>query len=206
MVAYRLRNHTNLVHQRQNSHPIRLNTMGAEGSSPLIVGKIIAPYGVKGWLKVFSYTRPVEQILQYSHWMLATQPDSSEWQVVQVTSTAQRTKKLIAKLPEVDDLNSSQRLAGNWIAIQATQLAQLPHGEYYWNDLLGLSVVNQDGIQLGSVDHIVETGANDVLVVRYGEQSTASDAVERLLPWSPHVIIDVDVAASCLRVDWHPDD
>ena len=163
---------------------------------------------MKGWVKVYSYTRPVEQILEYRRWLLAGRHDlpecspesSPEWRPVRVTSVRRQSKKLLAKLAGVDDCDSSERLTGKWIAISQSQLAELPHGEYYWSDLIGLAVMNQDGVELGVVDHLVETGANDVLVVR--EDGAGDAAVERLLPWSPQVVVAVDVKGGCIRVQW----
>lgn len=166
---------------------------------PVIVGRVIGQHGVRGWLKVYSYTRPAAQILEYDRWMLADRNDATEWRGLRVTSTRRQARKLLAKLEGVDDREVAGELSGKWIAIERTQLAELPPDEYYWSDLIGLCVVDQDGVELGVVDHLIETGANDVLAVR-------GDGDERLLPWSPHVIVEVDVAAGRLRVQWDADD
>ncbi|MDD9812589.1 MAG: ribosome maturation factor RimM [Gammaproteobacteria bacterium] len=168
--------------------------------APVIVGKISAPAGVKGWLKVHSFTRPVAQILRYRRWLLAGRRDG-DWRAFQVTAAREQPPKLLAKLAGVDDRNTVDALAGRWIAVAPAQLEALPPGEYYWSDLIGLTVVNQDGVELGVVDHLLETGANDVLVVRQ-ERRPGAGAQELLLPWSPHAIVEVDVAAGRLRVDW----
>lgn len=179
-----------------------------ENRAPVIVGKIGVQYGVKGWIKVYSYTRPAAQILEYARWMLAAQPDSGDWQSVKVASVRRQSKKLLAKLAGIDDRNGADELAGKWIAIRPSQLPRLPRGEYYWSDLTGLAVVNQDGVELGVVDHLVETGANDVLAVRRDDPANvaAEAAGERLLPWSPEVIVAVDLEGGRIRVEWHPDD
>jgi len=182
------------------SEPGRMQGHEASPAAPVIVGKITAQYGVKGWVKVYSYTRPAEQILDYRQWMLAEGPDASGGRCVQVVSTRRQSQKLLAKLAGVDDRNASAGLAGKWIAIAPSQLACLPQGEYYWSDLIGLAVVNQDGIDLGRVDHLVETGANDVLVIRRD-----GEAKERLVPWSPDAIIDVDTEGRRIRVGWDAD-
>ena len=181
-------------------------------NQPLVVGKINGQYGVKGWIKVFSYTRPPEQILEYQRWMLGERPDAgdadgadngSNWRAVTVTSARRQSGRLLAKLAGVDDRDRAHDLAGKWIAVHPSQLAALPGGEYYWSDLAGLSVVNQDGVELGVVDHLVETGANDVLAVR---RDGADGADERLLPWTPEVIVEVDLEGGRIRVEWDPDD
>lgn len=169
----------------------------------MIVGKVAGQHGVKGWLKVLSFTRPLEQILEYDRWMLAEHEASTDWQAVTVTEANQHSKKLLAKLAGIDDRDAAATLVGKWIAIAPTQLAALPHGEYYWNDLIGLSVINQDGVKLGVVERLIETGANDVLVVNSG---SGDDAVERLLPWVAHVIVAVEVENECIRVEWDVND
>lgn len=178
----------------------RIEAHEASSAAPVIVGKITAQYGVKGWVKVYSYTRPAEQILGYRRWVLAKRPDADDWQSVRVVSSRRQSQKLLAKLAGVDDRNASAGLAGKWIAIAPSQLACLPEGEYYWSDLIGLEVVNQDGVALGRVDHLVETGANDVLVIRRD-----GEAKERLVPWSPDAIIDVDTEGRRIRVGWDAD-
>ncbi len=177
---------------------------GAETQPPVIVGKITGAHGVKGWVKVHSYTRPAEEILHYDPWLLAQQrdADAAHWQSARVASTRRQSQKLLAKLAGIDDRDASEGLAGHWVAIDSSQLARLPEGEYDWSDLIGLSVVNRDGVELGIVDHLIETGANDVLAVRGG---AGSDAVERLLPWTAEVIVEVDVRGGRIRVDWEAD-
>ncbi len=199
---------THLTHpSRENADlaDARSDTGGVE-NQPVIVGRITGHYGVKGWLKVYSYTRPAEQILEYNRWMLAERRDSADWRSVRVAAARQQSKKLLAKIAEVEDYDASEALIGKWIAVAKSQLARLPAGEYYWSDLTGLSVVNQDGVELGIVDHLLETGANDVLVVRDGGDTASVDsAVERLLPWCADVIIEVNVAGGYIRVEWEPD-
>ena len=186
-----------------------------ESNSPVIVGKISGQYGVKGWIKVYSYTRPAAQILEYARWMLAAQPDSGDWQSVTVASVRRQSKKLLAKLAGIDDRSGADELLGQWIAVRPSQFPRLPRGEYYWSDLTGLGVVNQDGVELGVVAHLVETGANDVLVVRddpanVAADTTAADGIaaagERLLPWLPEVIVEVDLEGGRIRVEWNPED
>ncbi len=147
---------------------------------------------------MYSYTRPPQQILEYDRWMLAEHPDADEWQSVEVTSARWQSQKLLAKLAGTDDRNGAEGLVGKWVAIQSAQLSPLPEGEYYWSDLAGLSVLNQDGVELGVVDHLIETGANDVLAIR-------SESGEQLLPWSPEVIVEVDLVGGRIRVEWHPE-
>lgn len=186
---------------------------------PVIVGKITAVYGVQGWVKVHSYTRPLLEIFDYARWRLAMREDAKEWRGVEVVGRMPRVKvgaggeagrgtKLRAKLAGVDSREAAEGLVGSLIAVGRSQLAKLAEGEYYWDDLIGLRVVNREGVGLGRVEEVLETGANDVLVVRddgVGEGGNG-DGRERLLPWSPYVIVGVEREAGCIRVDWHPDD
>ena len=125
---------------------------------------------------------------------------------VQVTAKAVRgkkalTKKLFAKIAGVNSREDAENLNMQWIAITNSQLAILQTGEYYWNQLIGLTVTNQQHIIFGVVDHLLETGANDVLVVRDADNNYR----ERLIPWSPHFIVEVDMAGRQIRVNWPAD-
>ncbi|MGI9310573.1 MAG: ribosome maturation factor RimM [bacterium] len=170
--------------------------------SPVIVGRIAGSHGVRGWVKVESFTRPAQEILQYRRWLLAQQRDADDWRAVQVALTRGQPKSLLAKLDGIDARDDSDALRGQWIAVRRAQLARLAPGEYYWSDLIGLAVINQDGVELGVVDHLLETGANDVLVVRGRDAADEAGAPEHLLPWSPQAIVAVDLGSGCLRVRW----
>ncbi len=113
-------------------------------------------------------------------------------------------RNLVVKLEGISSRDEAATLAGMQICIPVGDLPDLPAGEYYWSELIGLEVVNLAGEPLGAVDHLVETGANDVLVVKSRGGGDAD--IERLIPWIPQVIRDVDIGAGCLLVDWEPDD
>lgn len=181
-------------------------------SKPIILGKICGHFGVKGWLKIASYTRPVSQIFQYEQWALVDQlVGLSDKQLsVEVSAFKENTKGLVAKLAGYDSREASAVLIGNHIGIERARLKSLAEGDYYWLDLIGLSVVNLDGVILGKVDHLLETGANDVLVVRSTSAQHAGDdgvenVVERLLPWTPNVVTRVDLKSGLMTVDWKED-
>ena len=161
----------------------------------MILGRVVGLYGVQGWLKVYSHTDPPESILEYSPWQLHL---GDSWPVVRVLEGRRHGKGLIALLEDVQDREAGRRLLGADIAVERSQLPALEPGEYYWTDLVGLRVVTRDGIELGRVDSLMETGSNDVLVVK--------DDREHLVPFLPgDVIVDVDVPAGVIRVDWDPD-
>jgi len=159
------------------------------------VGRISGVYGVRGWVRIYSYTRPRENILGYSPWYLK---GAGGWQPRPLAEGRRHGKGVVARLAGCDDRDQASRLIGTEIAIRREQLPEPEPGQYYWNDLLGLRVVNRAGETLGVVDHLIETGANDVLVVE-GER-------ERLIPFvMDRVILSVDLDAGEIRVDWDAD-
>lgn len=161
----------------------------------IVLGRISGLYGVQGWVKVFSHTDPKENILHYSPWYVRR---GREW--VSMTSDAGRVhgKGLVSHLAGCDDRDAAAALVGSEIAVEREQLPPLPPDQFYWADLVGLQVRTVDGADLGVVDHLLETGANDVLVVR-GER-------ERLIPcvWGD-VVVEVDLDRGTMQVDWDPD-
>jgi 16S rRNA processing protein RimM len=161
----------------------------------ITIGRISGLYGVRGWVKIFSHTRPIENILNYSPWQLG---QSGQWQTISVSEGRLQGKGIIAHFESINDRDQASHLLGAEIAVDREQLPQPTNGEYYWADLIGLTVINRDDIILGQVDHLLETGANDVLVLK-GER-------ERLIPFLiEQVILNVDLAQSVLRVDWDAD-
>ena len=162
----------------------------------LVVGRIAGLYGVRGWVKVYSHTQPRDNILGYSPWYL--REASGQWRKVLPLNGRIQGKGLVAQLEGCDERDAAARLIGQDIAIRREQLPTPQEGEYYWTDLIGLEVETVDGVALGVVDHLLETGANDVLVVK-GER-------ERLIPYIwRDVVTEVDLEAGRLRVDWDPD-
>ncbi len=165
----------------------------------IILARVTGLYGVRGWVKVFSDTDPREGITDYSEWLLKCQHG---WQRIAVESGRKQGKNVVVKLAGIDDRDTAATLSGCEIAVTRDQLAAVKPGEYYWIDLEGLKVVTTDGVELGIVDHLFETGANDVLVVR--EES--SEARERLVPYVPgEVVTEVDLDGGQMTVDWDPE-
>lgn len=164
----------------------------------IIVGKINGVHGVKGWVKVFSETDPREGITQYNPWFLKQQ---GVWREVKLESGRRQAKTVVAKLEGYDDRDESLLLNGALIGINPEQLGVLSENEYYWRDLMGCRVVNQQGIELGLVNRLIETGANDVLVV-----ISEKDSREHLIPWTlGHAVIEVDLEHDLITVDWEED-
>ncbi|MBF6647374.1 ribosome maturation factor RimM [Methylobacter sp. BlB1] len=159
------------------------------------VGRISGVFGVKGWLKVFSFTDPRENILSYSPWLLKK---GGEIKQLDVIDGALHGKAVIAQLDDIIDRDQAAGFVGWDIFITHNQLPETTEGEYYWSDLVGLKVETVEGVQLGVVDSLLETGANDVLVVQ-GER-------ERAIPFlQGETIINIDLDASTMIVDWDPE-
>lgn len=168
----------------------------AESPDTLVtVGRISGVYGVKGWLRIYSFTEPRANILNYNPWQLRLQDG---WRCVELLEGRPQGKGVIAHLAGCDDRDEAARWVDIEIAVRRDQLPATPAGEYYWRDLIGLRVLTLAGEELGTVDHLLETGANDVLVVQ-GER-------ERLIPYvAGEVVTAVDLEAGELRVDWDPE-
>jgi len=165
----------------------------------ILVGKITGVYGIKGWVKLFSWTEPREGIVQYRPWYLK-KPSESAWREIVLESGKRHGKTVIAKIEGIDDRNAAMQLVGQEIAIDETQIPPAGENEYYWRELIGCRVDNRQGMALGVVVDMMETGANDVLVVQAG------DGAQHLIPFTPgHAVIEVDIAAQRIEVDWQRD-
>lgn len=177
-------------------------------SEKVILGRIAGVYGVKGWLKIFSYTDPMEAIVDYSPWHIRPENrKNAPWAKVDVKAGKRHAKTVVAKLEHCNDRDQAQAFIGSEIAIELDQLEELSgSNEFYWHDLIGLRVINLQGIELGVVKKMMETGANDVLVVVSEAEGAEKETVERLIPWTMHMaIIAVDLGQGIIEVDWDPD-
>jgi 16S rRNA processing protein RimM len=174
------------------------------GDELVVVGKLLAPYGIKGWMKVYSFTEPMENLLDYDHCRLQR---NGEWVEIEIEAGRPHGKGLVLKLRGVETPEEARLYSNCELAITLSQMPALEAGEFYWRQLEGLKVVvrGEAGEQLlGRVDHLLETGANDVLVVAPCEGSI--DRRERLVPWLPErVVMNVDLDAGLIVVDWDPE-
>ena len=165
------------------------------------LGKIGAVYGVKGWLKVHSFTDETEAILDYFPWSLKL---GNKTQSVEITDWRKHNKGLIIKVAGIDDRDIAQKMVGSEILGDLALLPDLPEGEFYWRDLINMNVVTTNGYDLGSVSELMETGANDVLVVK-ANRNDGFGKKERLIPYIlEQVIISVDAQNKQICVDWDP--
>ncbi len=167
----------------------------------VIVGRITSVYGVKGMVKVFSHTEPMENILNYSPWMLKL---DGRWTEVKLAEGRRHGKGIVVRLAGCSDRDVARKYCEMDIAVSSALIPELEEGEFYWSQLEKLKVYTLDGILLGQVNHLIETGSNDVLVVQQCEGSL--DERERLIPYLPdQVVQDIDLEAGTLRVDWDPE-
>jgi 16S rRNA processing protein RimM len=167
----------------------------SEGEQYVTVGRVVGVFGVRGWVKVQSYTTPRDNLLHYRPWFIVRSDVFFERTLL---AGQPHGKGLIALLAGCTDPTSAQPLIGCEIAVLREAFQPLEEGEFYWADLIALQVVTLQGVELGKVDHLMETGANDVLVVQ-GER-------ERLIPYLPgQVICEVDLTNGRLIVDWDPE-
>jgi 16S rRNA processing protein RimM len=159
------------------------------------MGRISGLFGVKGWVKVYSYTQPREAILNYQHWYL--QQDGI-WSRVEVAEGKKHGKGIIVRLSGLEDRDRASTLIDCDIAVERDALPAAAEGSYYWTDLEGLQIRHRDGTDLGCVAYLLETGANDVLV--------SNGKPERLIPFiMGQVILEVDLAKGVITVDWELD-
>lgn len=159
------------------------------------LGRVASPFGVKGWVKVKSYTEPLEGILRYPEWHI--EAPGADRRVMRLVEGRRHGEMVVARLAGVDDREAAAALLHCEVRVPRAALPEPGPGQYYWADLVGLEVVTLEGVGLGRVDHFVETPANPIMVV-LGER-------ERWLPLVPQHLKRVDLAAGQVVVDWDPD-
>ena len=164
-------------------------------TTPIIIGRLGATYGVRGWLKVNSFTEPFENILQYKDWQYKFK---GQWQPLPIKGVKPHGKLIIAQVEGYNDKEHAAALTGCEIGINREQLPETQEGEYYWSDLEGLTVVNTQGITLGTVINMMNNSANDLMVVK-GEK-------EHLIPYiTGHFVLNVDLEKKEILVNWDED-
>ncbi len=160
----------------------------------VIMGRIVSLFGLQGWVKVLSYTEPRTALLDYQPLYRHT---AEGWLPLDLEQSRLQGKGMVAKFAGFDDRDAAAGLVQQDLGVNRDQLPAVADDEVYWADLHGVQVVTREGQVLGTISHLFDTGANDVMVVR-GER-------ERLLPFIPQVVEDVDLATGIVRVDWDPE-
>ena len=172
--------------------PSSTSKRSTTGDEHVVVGHIAGAYGIKGWVRIGSYTVPPENLLEYQPWLVGGKP-------LQVLDVHAHGAGFVAQLRGVTDRDVAASMAGTQIAVLADVLPILDEDEFYWRDLLGLIVVNVEGATLGKVTGFLASGANDVMVVR-------DEEIERLVPFAGSIVVSVergvDRASGRIVVDW----
>jgi len=159
------------------------------------MGRVSGAHGVQGWIRVAPFGDDALVLRATPRWLLGS---TGQWREVAVLATRAQGGGLLARLDGVTDRDAAAALRGAEVALKRSQLPEPEAGEYYWSDLEGLVVEAANGMSLGRVERLIATGAHDVMVVR-GER-------ERLIPFAiGEVVVDVDLAAARIRVDWDPE-
>lgn len=170
--------------------------MSTQANQTVCVGKIAGVFGVQGWVKIHSYTSPQENILRYSPWLI--EDAGGNRRSITITQGQTRSKGIIVQLAGITNRDQALAVVGSAIFISRDQLPQKADGEFYWSELVGLQVATREGVLLGTVDSIMETGANDVLIIK-GER-------DRAIPFlQGRSVLKVDLDAGLITVDWDPE-
>ena len=167
----------------------------------VVLGKVSSVYGVKGWVKVYSYTEPMDRILEYSDWLLRK---GQQYLPVEVDKGRSHGKGMVAHFKGIDDREIAKQYSGYEICVPRNLLPELAEGEYYWYELEGLTVVTEKDVTLGKVDYMMSAGSsNDVIVVKGDADSI--DRRERLIPYIDQFVLNVSLEAGRILVDWDPE-
>jgi 16S rRNA processing protein RimM len=162
----------------------------------VVVGEVVGVYGIKGWVKIRSFTDPQDRIFDYGPWLLTGH--GNQGMESKVRDGRRHGKGLIASLEGIEDRDRAAELVGCEVRVRRSELGEAAAGQYFWSDLEGLAVETDRGIGLGHIESLLETGANDVLVVT-GER-------RRLIPFLPEQVVkSVDLESGRVIVDWDPD-
>lgn len=173
----------------------------------VVLGRIAAPFGVQGWLHLQAFGDDPQSWKVIEHWLVSADADAApeRWRELKLDGFKLQAKGPVVRFEGCNDRTAAEKLVGLYVAAQRHDLPDTEDDEYYWGDLIGLDVVNQSGERLGRVDRLLETGANDVLVVvddAAGAEKPAKRPVERLIPFVSAVVKDVDREAAVVRVEW----
>jgi 16S rRNA processing protein RimM len=178
----------------------------------VVVGRIQSAYGIKGWVHLSAFTDPKDNILSYRPWLLGSterknpaerkdqtehvQTERMKWRTLEIAEVRAHKQGFVARLVGVNDRNDAESLKGALIGVPASELPPADLDEFYWRDLIGRTVVDVDGTTIGRVSGLMETGAHDVLVVKSGREGDV------LIPFHRQYVVNVDLAADRIEVDW----
>jgi len=177
-----------------------------DSSQFILLGEITGVSGLKGWVKVFSHTSPRLQITEYKQWFLQKKSagNSKEWYSIKLKGGKTQGKNIIAQLEGVQYRDQAEALIGSTIAVKSDQLEKLSEGEFYWKDLIGLIVETTEGVKLGKIDWLFNTGSNDVITVK--GRDADGEKKDHMIPYiMDDYVISVSLDDSLMIVDWDPD-
>ncbi|MBX4180980.1 ribosome maturation factor RimM [Sodalis sp. CWE] len=190
MPLYRKRNEKTSYYCASQQFPI----------NPIIIGQIGSAYGVKGWLKIFSFSEKDKNIFSYQPWFIK---DKVDWKPIHLENWRLYKKNLIVKIRNIEEREIASLLTNHKIFIETSLFLNSSNEEYYWKDILGCRVITINGYQLGTVVNLIETGSNDVLVVKANHLATTFLPQERLIPCiNEKVIKSIDIMNRLIKVEW----
>lgn len=166
----------------------------------IVLGRIVAPYGIKGWLKINPFGDDPLAWREMPRWWICADSEApaEAWRPMTLAGCRLQGRALVAGFAEVPDRTAAEALAGCYIGAPREALPETGKDEYYWADLIGLRVANREGVELGMVSGLLSTGAHDVLQVQDGDE-------ECLIPFVAAYVDEVDRQAGLIRVDWQKD-
>lgn len=176
------------------------NSVTPDASSLVKIATLKKPYGIKGWLWIFSETDERADIFQMQPWFMKT---ATGFKSLTVKEWRTQGAGLVASFVEIADRNVAETMNGTTIWVSKDSFPTLDEDEYYWSDLIGLMVINEDNENLGVIKQMFETGAHEIIEVRPTADSI--DGEERLIPWHSDVVLAVDLANKTMRVAWGSD-
>ena len=158
----------------------------------ITIGRLGAAYGIQGWLHITSFTDPTDNIFEYrKDWLIKT---NNQWRPIKITNHKSHGNAFIVKLPECNDRDTAMQFKGTEIGVKRSALPETNANEYYWDDLIGLTVYTISGESIGTVDYLFETGSNDVIVTK-GEK-------QHFIPYTDDAIKQVDLEKQAIIIDW----
>lgn len=169
---------------------------------PIILGRIGDSYGIKGWSHFISYTDPQDNIFTYSQWHIEQSPN--HFTPIKLESYKEHGDHFVVKFADIKNCEQALLLKGKSIAVERDELPPLKKEEYYWSDLIGLTVINTQGENLGVIDYLFETGSNDVMVTKITSKIDEKHTSEKniYIPYLKTVVKDVDLEKNIMTVEW----
>jgi 16S rRNA processing protein RimM len=169
--------------------------MAEKESRRVVMAKVLGPFGVRGWVKIQPYTEEPDSLVQYTTWWLRV---GEEWREVALEESERHAGHMVARLRGCLTREDAARYSGAQVAVDRQAMPNAREGEFYRDDLVGLTVMNLSDENLGNVTEIFENGAHPILRVGW-------TGGERLLPFIPQVVSSIDIEAGEIRVDWGAD-